>query len=80
LIALIAAQLRERRRAPLSWGGSLGLWSAFIVAICPSVESTLAKAIRSYPKALKEAFGIGELSTVDSPQSPSGPGRSCSAR
>jgi ABC-2 type transport system permease protein len=41
------------------------LWSAFIVAIYPSVESALAKAIRSYPKALKEAFGIGELSTVE---------------
>lgn len=65
MIALVAAQLHDRRRAPLLWGGSLGLWSAFIVAIYPSVESALAKAIRSYPKALKEAFGVGDLSTVE---------------
>jgi beta-exotoxin I transport system permease protein len=65
LVALAVAQLRERRRSPLSWGLPLGLWSAFVVAIYPSVESALAKAIRSYPKALKEAFGISELSTVE---------------
>jgi beta-exotoxin I transport system permease protein len=65
LSALILAQLRERRRSPLSWGLPLGLWSAFVVAIYPSIESALAKAIRSYPHALKEAFGIGQLSSVE---------------
>jgi ABC-2 type transport system permease protein len=65
VIALFAAQLRERRRAPLSWGLPLGLWSAFIVAIYPSIESALAKVIRGYPQALKEAFSIGDLSTVE---------------
>ncbi len=65
MIALITAQLRERRRSPLSWGLPLGLWSAFIVSIYPSIESALAKAIRSYPEGLKKAFGIGELSTVE---------------
>jgi ABC-2 type transport system permease protein len=65
LTALVLAQLRERRRSPLSWGLPLGLWSAFVVAIYPSIESALAKAIRSYPRALKEAFGISELSTVE---------------
>jgi beta-exotoxin I transport system permease protein len=65
LIALIAAQLHERRRSPLAWGLPLGAWSAFIVAIYPSVHAALSKAIRSYPEALKQAFGIGELSTVE---------------
>jgi beta-exotoxin I transport system permease protein len=65
LIALIAAQLHERRRSPLAWGLPLGAWSAFIVAIYPSVQAALSKAIRSYPEALKQAFGIGELSTVE---------------
>ncbi len=65
MTALVVAQLRERRRSPLSWGLPLGLWSAFVVAIYPSIESALAKAIRSYPHALKEAFGISELSTVE---------------
>jgi ABC-2 type transport system permease protein len=65
LTALIAAQLRERRRSLLSWGLPLGLSSAFIVAIYPSIEDTLAKAMRSYPEAFKKAFGISELSTVE---------------
>ena len=65
MTALLAAQLRERRRSPLSWGVPLGVFSAFIVAIYPSVEKALEKAIRNYPNALKQAFGIGELSTVE---------------
>ncbi len=64
MITLIGAQLRERRRSPLSWGLPIGLWSAFVVAIYPSVEHALSSAIRNYPKALKEAFGIGELTSV----------------
>jgi ABC-2 type transport system permease protein len=63
--ALTHAQLWERRRSLLSWGLPIGLWSAFIVAIFPSVEGALAKVIRSYPQALKEAFGIDELTTVE---------------
>jgi beta-exotoxin I transport system permease protein len=62
---LVAAQLRERRNSLLSWGLPIGLWSAFVVAIFPSVEEALSKAIRTYPPALKEAFGISELSTVE---------------
>lgn len=65
MTALIAAQLRDRRRALLAWGLPLGLMSALIVAIYPSVEDALAEAIRDYPPALKEAFGIGELANVE---------------
>jgi len=65
LTALIAARLRERRRALLAWGLPLGAMSAFIVAIYPSVEDALARAVRDYPPALKEAFGIGELANVE---------------
>jgi beta-exotoxin I transport system permease protein len=43
----------------------LGLWSAFIVSIFPSIQSALADAVRNYPAALKEAFGVGELSSVE---------------
>ncbi len=63
--ALIAARLHERRRSLLSWGLPIGLWSAFVVAIYPTVEDALAKAISSYPEALKQAFGIAELSSVE---------------
>ena len=65
MIALAETQLRERRRSLLSWGLPIGLWSAFIVAIFPSVEGALSKAVSSYPEALKKAFGIGELSNVE---------------
>lgn len=65
MIALAAAQLHERRRSLLSWGVPIGLFSAFIVGIYPSVEDALAEAVSNYPTALKEAFGIGELTTVE---------------
>ena len=42
----------------------VGLWSAFIVAIYPSVADSLRTAVRSYPEALKKAFGVGELSSA----------------
>ncbi|HEY7255733.1 MAG TPA: ABC transporter permease subunit [Solirubrobacterales bacterium] len=63
--ALILAHLHDRRRSLLAWGIPLGLWSAFIVLIFPSVEGALSKAVADYPPALKEAFGIGELSNVE---------------
>ena len=62
---LVATHLHDRRRSVLSWGLPLGLWSAFIVSIFPSIESALTKAVQSYPPALKEAFGVGELSNVE---------------
>lgn len=65
LAALVSAHLHDRRRSILAWGLPLGLMSAFIVAIFPSVEGTLSKAIRDYPPALKEAFGISQLSSVE---------------
>jgi beta-exotoxin I transport system permease protein len=63
--ALVAAQLHERRRSLLSWGVPIGLWSALVVAIYPSVEDALSEAIASYPEALKQAFGIADLSNVE---------------
>jgi len=65
LAALVGAHLSDRRRSLLAWGIPLGLWSAFIVAIFPSVEGALSKAIQSYPEALKEAFGISQLTSVE---------------
>jgi len=63
--ALIASHLSDRRRSLLAWGLPLGLWSAFVVAIFPSVEGALSKAVADYPAALKEAFGISELTSVE---------------
>jgi ABC-2 type transport system permease protein len=63
--ALVVAQLHERRRSLLSWGLPIGAWSAFVVAIYPSVEDALSKAVSSYPESLKQAFGIAELTSVE---------------
>lgn len=65
LWALVLTQLSDRRRSLLAWGIPLGLWSAFVVLIFPSVEGALAKAVADYPPALREAFGIGDLSDVE---------------
>lgn len=65
LDVLIRAHLSDRRRSLLAWGLPLGLWSAFIVLIFPSVEGALSKAAKGYPPALKEAFGVGALATVE---------------
>lgn len=65
LAALVSAHLSDRRRSLLAWGLPLGLWSAFVVIIFPSVEAALSKAVQGYPATLKEAFGIGELTSVE---------------
>lgn len=65
LWALVASHLSDRRRSLLAWGLPLGLFSAFIVAIFPSVETSISKAVRGYPQGLKEAFGIGQLTSVE---------------
>lgn len=64
LVALVRRGVRDRRRAPLTWGGSLGAMSALIVAIWPSIEDSISKAVSGYPEGLKQAFGIGELNNV----------------
>ncbi len=65
LAALVGAHLSDRRRSVIAWGLPLGLMSAFIVAIFPSVEDALSKVTQDYPTSLKEAFGIGELTNVE---------------
>ena len=55
--ALVGAHLSDRRRSLLAWGVPLGLWSAFIVLIFPSVEGALSKAIENYPPALRKRSG-----------------------
>lgn len=65
VLALARLHFFDRRRSVLAWGLPLGLMSAFIVAIFPSVEDSISKAVEGYPQGLKEAFGIGQLSNVE---------------
>jgi ABC-2 type transport system permease protein len=63
--AVVLRGLRDTRRAPLTWGGSLGLMSALIAALYPSIQQGLSDAVRSYPSGLKDAFGIAQLDTLE---------------
>lgn len=65
LLAVIAHRLRVHRRAPLVWGGALGAMGALMAAIWPSIEDSMDELMRSYPQALKEAFNIATLDSVE---------------
>ena len=65
LRALVRRGLSDNRRAWLTWGGPLGAMSALMAAIWPSVEGVLDEALEGYPEALKEAFNIREITTVE---------------
>lgn len=63
--ALVRRGLLDNRRAPLVWGGSLGVMSALVVVLYPSIRGSLAQSVESYPAGLKQAFGITDLGTVE---------------
>lgn len=65
LWALVRRGLRDNRRAPLVWGGALGLMSALVAALYPSIRGSLATVVDNYPSAVKQAFGITDLATVE---------------
>ncbi len=65
LFALVGRGLRDNRRAPLVWGGSLGVMSALVVLLYPSIRVSLAETMDSFPSGVKQAFGITDLGTVE---------------
>lgn len=65
LIVVVRNGLRLHWRDPLTWGGGLGASCALIAAMWPSIADSIGKAIADYPEALKQAFGIRELDTVE---------------
>jgi ABC-2 type transport system permease protein len=65
LRVVIARGVGDHRRAPLTWGGSLGVMGALMAAIWPSIEDSASQLIENYPSGLKEAFGIEQLDTVE---------------
>jgi ABC-2 type transport system permease protein len=64
-VALVRQGLRDNRRTPLTWGGSLGAMTALMTALWPSIEKSAAKLVDSYPAGIKEAFGISQLDSVE---------------
>jgi len=65
VLAIVRRGLRDHRRAPLTWGGALGAMCALMAAIWPSIEGSINKAVESYPQALKDAFNLTQLTTVE---------------
>ena len=67
--AQIAAPRRRPPLRPAALADRLGHPARSLVGlhrlIFPSIEDALSKAIQSYPEALKEAFGISELTNVE---------------
>jgi ABC-2 type transport system permease protein len=65
LRAVVRRGLLDRRRAALLWGGSLGALGAFMAAIYPSIQGSIASIAKNYPAGLKEAFGVQAMNTVE---------------
>ncbi len=63
--ALVGRGLRDMRRTPLYWGLPLGLFSALVVMLWPSIEDSTQALTENYPEGLKEAFGFTELDSVE---------------
>jgi ABC-2 type transport system permease protein len=64
--AQVRRGLRDMSRTPLQWGLPLGLFSAMIVFVWPSIEDSTRELMKNYPQGLKEAFGLTELDSVES--------------
>ena len=65
LRAVVRRGLRDNRRAPLAWGGSLGAMSGLMAALWPVIEDSMDELMNSYPPALKDAFNITDLNSVE---------------
>ena len=65
LLAVVRRGLLDRRRAVLSWGLGLGVYGGLMAAIYPSIRSSIDQIANNYPAALKEAFGVQTMNTVE---------------
>lgn len=65
LRVVVRRGLRDRRRAVLTWGGSLGALCAFMAAIYPSIQGSIDQMVKNYPAAFKKAFDVGTMNTVE---------------
>jgi ABC-2 type transport system permease protein len=65
LRAVLRRGLRDHRLTLLSWGGPLGVMSALMAALWPSIEGSVDELMASDPDKLKEAFNIRALASVE---------------
>jgi len=65
LRAVVRRGLRDRRRSMLIWGVSLGTYGGFMAAVYPSIQSSIDQTVKNYPAALKQAFDVTSMNTVE---------------
>lgn len=63
--AVIRRGLRDRGRSVLIWGGSLGAYGGFMAGVYPSIQRSIDQIVHNYPSALKEAFDVASMNTVE---------------
>ncbi len=63
--ALVRRGLRDSRRSTVTWSLSLGAYGGFMAAVYPSIQHSLDQVLKSYPAALKQAFDVTSMSTVE---------------
>jgi hypothetical protein len=56
--------LVDNRRAPLSWGLSLGAMCALMAGMYPSIEGPPRRDDGEPPAGLKDAFGVEQLNII----------------
>jgi ABC-2 type transport system permease protein len=65
LRAVVRRGLLDRRRSMLIWGVSLGTYGGFMAAVYPSIQSSIDQIVKNYPAALKQAFDVTSMNTVE---------------
>ena len=65
LRALVLEALREQRRTPIGWGVGLGVMTAVMVFLWPTIEGSVGQLMENYPESLRQAFGIVAMNTAD---------------
>lgn len=65
LRAVVRRGLRDNRRSPLAWGGSLGAMGGLMAALWPAIEDSMDELMKAYPASLKDAFNIADLNSVE---------------
>jgi ABC-type multidrug transport system ATPase subunit len=63
LRAVIHRGMRDQRRAPLTWGGSLGAMSALMAVMWPSIEGSMDTMMENYPQCERRSAVDGRSST-----------------
>lgn len=63
--AIVLRGLRDRRRSMLIWGISLGTYGGFMAAVYPSIQGSIDQMLKNYPSALKQAFDVTSMSTIE---------------